>query len=177
MRVAILLVMSFLCLAVQAQVYRWVDAEGKVHYTDRPHEGAEQVAVPTSRAADPAEDEGEGEGESGAPRSASADGGEDYESFSILAPTENQTVSNPAREVSISLMLAPGLQSGHSLRMTVNGEVQGQPLKATQFRLTQLTPGTHSLQVAVHDADGNTVATTQTVNFHFKPPPPPAQEQ
>ena len=33
---------------VLAQAYRWVDEDGVVHYSDRPHEGAEEIVLPQS---------------------------------------------------------------------------------------------------------------------------------
>jgi hypothetical protein len=42
-----------ICAVAQADVYRWLDANGVVHYTDTPPEGVESVLVPVdSRATD-----------------------------------------------------------------------------------------------------------------------------
>jgi len=35
-----------ICAVAQADVYRWLDANGVVHYTDTPPEGVESVLVP-----------------------------------------------------------------------------------------------------------------------------------
>ncbi len=35
----------FAATAASAEMYRWVDSKGKVHYSDRPVQGAEQVEV------------------------------------------------------------------------------------------------------------------------------------
>ena len=42
-----------ICAVAQADVYRWLDANGVVHYTDTPPDGVESVLVPVdSRATD-----------------------------------------------------------------------------------------------------------------------------
>ena len=42
-----------ICAVAQADVYRWYDANGVVHYTDTPPEGVESVLVPVeSRSTD-----------------------------------------------------------------------------------------------------------------------------
>jgi len=41
-------------LAAQADVYRWVDTGGEVHYSDRPVEGAELVSTSSPRPPTPA---------------------------------------------------------------------------------------------------------------------------
>jgi hypothetical protein len=54
MRVAALLGLMAVSLGASADVYKWVDTQGRVHYSDRPDvEGAERVAV-ASRRSNPA---------------------------------------------------------------------------------------------------------------------------
>jgi hypothetical protein len=50
MRVAALLGLMAVSLGASADVYKWVDTQGRVHYSDRPDvEGAERVAVASRR--------------------------------------------------------------------------------------------------------------------------------
>jgi glutaredoxin len=44
-RVAFALLATLVCGSATAQLYRWVDAEGKVHYTDQPPANARSVAT------------------------------------------------------------------------------------------------------------------------------------
>lgn len=54
MRTAVLLGLMTVSVTVSADVYRWVDSQGRVQYSDRPSaEGAERLAV-VSRRSDPA---------------------------------------------------------------------------------------------------------------------------
>jgi hypothetical protein len=47
--------LSVLACAAQAEIYRWTDANGKVHFSDQPvaHQKAEKVAVKTQTAGKP----------------------------------------------------------------------------------------------------------------------------
>lgn len=50
MRIAALLGLMAVSLGASADVYKWVDTQGRVHYSDRPDvEGAERVAVASRR--------------------------------------------------------------------------------------------------------------------------------
>lgn len=47
--IAISVALALASLAAQADVYRWVDATGEEHYSDRPVEGAELIRTTTPR--------------------------------------------------------------------------------------------------------------------------------
>lgn len=53
MRLAIGLAVLFAVLTAHAQVYRWVDGQGKVHYGERPPAGAKPTPVDDRLAAPP----------------------------------------------------------------------------------------------------------------------------
>ncbi len=46
---ALVVASALLCVAAQAQTYRWVDKDGTVHYSDRPQPGAERVQLPKAQ--------------------------------------------------------------------------------------------------------------------------------
>lgn len=47
------LVLALLSLPASAQVYKWTDANGKVHYSDKPVGNGEAVHIPKSQQVDP----------------------------------------------------------------------------------------------------------------------------
>jgi hypothetical protein len=51
-RIAALMALMAVSLGASADVYKWVDSQGRLHYSDMPVEGAERVAV-ISRRSDP----------------------------------------------------------------------------------------------------------------------------
>ncbi len=49
-----LALLAAVTLPASADIYRWVDAQGRVHYSDKPVEGAQRVKGVDSRPTDPA---------------------------------------------------------------------------------------------------------------------------
>ncbi len=52
MKIAQLILIIGLCLlavVARAEIYKWVDENGKVHYGDKPNESAKEITVDTSR--------------------------------------------------------------------------------------------------------------------------------
>lgn len=66
-RLRMLLITVGLVMAVSAQaagkLYRWVDANGKVHYSDRPVAQAEELKLRVPGVSTPPEERGDAEGE------------------------------------------------------------------------------------------------------------------
>lgn len=56
--IVVIAIVTFAAAASAAEVYRWVDENGKVHYGDRPRPGAERMEVaPPGGSGDPADPE------------------------------------------------------------------------------------------------------------------------
>lgn len=55
MRLITITFLSFACAAAQAQVYKWTDKDGNVHYGDKPKHAAQQVELRTT-GGEPGED-------------------------------------------------------------------------------------------------------------------------
>ena len=101
-----------------AQVYRWVDREGVVHYSDRPIPGAEPITVqpapkPGSVAPTPAVP-------SPVPTFEPPRPFQGYTSCSIRAPAPDTTFGI-GDAVAVSLDLQPALQDEDVIRATLNG--------------------------------------------------------
>lgn len=62
------MVLALAVLPAHAQLYKWTDANGKVHYSDRPQDGADVKAVPRAATS----------GSTGSNGSAGAAGGDDW---------------------------------------------------------------------------------------------------
>jgi Domain of unknown function (DUF4124) len=99
-----------------APAWRWVDANGQVHYSDTPVPGATQVELSgaqtfgssarqqSAAATKPA-------GQSAPQRPAGA--AQPYRSFNIVSPKQQETLWNVGTEVSVQLEMDPPLQPGH----------------------------------------------------------------
>jgi hypothetical protein len=150
MRNLVLLLIFFVSLPLYARdVYKWINGDGVVIYSDTYVEGAERLRVNGSRSAPSSADTG-------------------YQSLEIVQPANDATVRSNEGTLAVGLALSPALAEGHSVKIVINGtELEGE-MKSTQFSLGNLNRGTHSLVTKVVDADGNVLITSDPITFHLR---------
>lgn len=155
--------------AVFAQAYRWVDENGVVHYSDRPHPGAEIVDLPrsstTSRPSTPPptfrrtdRQQAAEEEEPAAPFR--------YERLEIASPAPEETLWNIEGVLNVTLDLQPALQPGHQVRVYFDGEPQ--MVSGTSFQLQEVWRGVHNVQVEIVDETGNLMIRSLPNRFYVQ---------
>ena len=151
-----------------AEVYRWVDPTGQVHYSDQPTPGASPVELrgtsvykapklPTSGGTKPA----------GASSDQTAQQQIKYTQIEVVSPADDETVRSNEGTVAVSVELRPGLAQGHKLRIFLDGTASADELPTTQITLQNVDRGTHSLAVAVVDPAGKELLRSASVTFHL----------
>ncbi|WP_252177014.1 DUF4124 domain-containing protein [Endozoicomonas sp. 4G] len=170
MKTIIFILLLSLPLPGQASgIYKTVDKNGNVTFTDSPapHKQAEPVELtpitnipsqPTGRPTIKLLDEQK----------------EDiYSVFMITQPANDSTVRDNGN-FTVKVSLKPKLIKGHTLSLSVDGVQQGKPQKNLQFKLSNVDRGTHQLSVTILDRNGKTLKTTgSTVHVQrtiFRPP-------
>jgi hypothetical protein len=139
--------------AVAAEAYRWVDENGVVQYSDRPHPGAVRIILSASPAQPPRqrtvntvtaqEADTADEPEAAKPN---------YESIDIASPGAEETLWNIAGSLNVTVNLQPGLQEGDQVRVHIDGTPQ--IVSGTTFVLPEIYRGVHNIQVEVIDQAG-----------------------
>ncbi|RYZ66088.1 MAG: DUF4124 domain-containing protein, partial [Proteobacteria bacterium] len=151
---------SILCLicgtAAAAQTYRWVDKDGEVHYSDQPAPGAEKIELPSAPNPGSVVPRNVPSLSPGTNPAASVR----YTGCSVASPGAEEVLFN-VREASVSLNVQPaGLQSGHRVRVTVNGApVANWPSGSTGFQLVNLGRGSFTVAATIEDERGRIVCT------------------
>lgn len=180
--VLLLLFLSGISLSVaHAEVYRWVDATGRVVYGDNPPKksGAKAVDLPTLTIADgyapkvtapePAVTSSPAPAEaapaSGVPPEA-AEEATAYNEFKITSPTADETVRSNTGSVDVSVALTPSLKSGDGIVWYVDSKQAGSGVTPT-VTLNDLTVGTHRVFAVLNDAAGNIIQNTETITFNM----------
>ena len=165
MRTLTLIFALLIALPLYAKdVYKWPNEEGVVIYSDTYQPGAERIRVSGSKSSDNPSTATTAADQT--PSSTQAEGG--YEKFEILTPGNEETVRSNEGVVPVGLSLTPALASGHGIQVLVDGVPLENELKVTQFTLTNLNRGTHSLEAKVVDADGNVLMSASRLNFHLR---------
>jgi hypothetical protein len=146
----------------ETETWRWVDERGVVHYSDRPHPGAERVdlrsvqSYEAPRLPDRGAD-GNGEG---------TDLENPYRRVAILQPGAGETLWNIGGRLDVQLDIDPSVRGAHRLQVRLDGEpVPGVPEAGTQFTIGNVFRGAHTLTAAVVDAEGRELAASAPVQF------------
>jgi hypothetical protein len=179
MKRILILLFLFACQA-HAEIYKSINADGEVVYSDTPTKGAEKVKMPALPTYTPP------------PLPASSyspaetqEKKDFYETFAFVSPVNDETVRNNLGILNIEAKLTPALQGrlGHRVQFYLNGEPYGKPVGKTSMTISNLDRGEYTLSAAVLDSGGTALITTADVVVHMKrhsilnPPnaPPPTQ--
>jgi hypothetical protein len=166
MRNILILISLFPAFVNAADVYRWTDADGEVHYSDRPKEGAELVTIEEAQTFSTPAPTTSSSTRSTGTRGADGDKSPAYSLFEIVTPQQEEVLWNIGGELNVALRLTPRLQSGHTVSVFLDGEpVRKLPRGSTRAQLSDVFRGTHTLHAEVQDRAGAAVATTDSVQF------------
>jgi hypothetical protein len=148
------------------EVWRWVDANGVVHFSDTPQQGATRVQLagsPATSAPKPAAPLDTSAARPAAPERLQ------YESLKLTQPGNGETFFNADAQVPVGLSLTPSLARGDELALYLDGaRVEEFPPTALDFMLTGLPRGAHTLTAAVVDRDGNLLLRSEPRVFHIR---------
>jgi len=166
MRLFLLLAGLTLSLAAASQeIYRWVDKDGIVHYSDQP-DSPDAVLITViepnsyeSEAATPATASSAGEPEEEPSVSP-------YESLSIVQPAPDQVFFGSDATVPVTAELQGTLRSDHSIVFFVNGNRRA--AAGLGIELSNLERGTYFLRASILDRHGQPVITSQQTTFHVR---------
>jgi hypothetical protein len=165
MRKVLILLTSLCPLVVSGAVYKWVDEEGNIVFTDQPRAGAEEVQLPelsTYSPPSPAASAGD---------AATQDGTEQgYSRLEIVRPKDDDTVRANDGNVPVELELDHelDLEAGHRIGVTVDGIRRPKTHAGLRFVLANIDRGTHTLHVSVVNENDRILITSNTVTLHLK---------
>lgn len=145
-----------------AQVYKSVDADGKVTFTDQPSAKAEAVDVSTPNTV-PAVT---------APNKPAAvenqETGSGYTSVSITGPADNSIIANGLLPSTVTANTRPALQEGHKLQLNIDGKPHS--TSAGSFTIDSMRRGEHQFQVVIIDEDKQVLKRSASVKvFVYRP--------
>ena len=161
----ILLIFLLLPLIVHANIYKWVDEKGTVHFSDQPNPDAEVVILPETQTYKPIPEVNPELPEVAPPKKTFS-----YESVLITQPKNKETINNNQGLVVVSAKLTPALQEGHRLNLLLDGEPLGEPKATTVFSIQGIYRGEHRLIMQVLDSQQQVVSQSEEVIFTMQRP-------
>ncbi len=166
-RIALLLLLLVPLVATTQQIFKTTDENGNVVFTDQPPPGAEGVeevelqrinqAAPPPEIARPL-DKLEPAEETIAP------------TVSITAPADETTIPMGPGNFTVTARVEPGLQSGETLLLQIDGEPWDEPGTINSWQLTNIFRGAHDLTVAVLGPDGSPLAISDPIRVYVLRP-------
>ena len=156
-------------LALGQTIYKWVDEDGVVHYSDQPHGKAEKVPMKSAQTykAPPASSY------SPVPASTSltsTSGGTPYQACAISQPTDGEDLAN-IESLTLFVQTNPAVRQGDKIFHNLDGALlnRGAPTGPT-FTLTPVDRGTHTLLATIRDPQGTVVCQTSQITFNVHQP-------
>lgn len=148
---------------VMAEVYKVVDKEGKVTYTDKPPAPGtgNPVNLPPINTRPGIEPPPPEEQIPAAEIS-------EYRRVAIVQPQAGITIPPGQLDLVIQVGIEPALQPGHLVEILMNGRSLGRPAAATSMRIENLERGTHRIEAIIINAEGRRIAASQSVEFFVK---------
>ncbi|HUG71897.1 MAG TPA: DUF4124 domain-containing protein [Steroidobacteraceae bacterium] len=186
-QVATLLLFGVALTAGAAEIWRWKDANGVVHYSDNPVPGAELISVfsapPSGGDLPPPIPAPQMPPLQPPPQAAPFT----YSTCAVLAPVSDETFRG-VQPVDVKLSIEPGLRTGHRIQLLFNGVARlDWPPGSISFTLPEVLRGSHTLAVRIVDQNGQVVCSGPSSTFHLQqvsvlspgrtsaqPGPPPA---
>ena len=148
------LLIFFVCCLSAETVYKAVDEDGKIIFTDKPSEKAEEIKIQeldTIKNPNPARYTPSTK----QPEESSIN----YESFVVKSPENGAGIRSNSGNVSISLSLEPALRGGHEIIISMDGKEVG---SGSSVSLQNVDRGTHNISAKVVDGNGKTLISTSS---------------
>ena len=148
-------------LNAQAEIYRWVDENGAVVFSDKPQENAEIIKLPLLETyKTPAS--AKNNLSSKVRRDQKKQG---YSEFKISRPAKDETIRNNAGDVTIAVQLTPNLKSGHKIILNVDGNET--EISGLSKSYSGIDRGSHNVSAKIINSIGETLGSTGQVMFHL----------
>ena len=164
MHTGLLITFCLLTPLLSAQtVYRQVDAEGNITFSDQAVPGAEAITLRKAQTIAPPP-VGAFRSEPSVKKETQAG----YDRLAIIRPRHDETIVGAAQgNFNVRVDLKPALRAGDSLVLLLNG-ASVRRAETTNFTFSNLHRGAHTLQVAVSNAEDKVIQRSATVTVHVK---------
>ena len=160
----ILLPTLLFSLTINAELYKGLDSEGNVIYSDTPFKNSEEYTAPAITVVDaPKVQAKEKVVEKEKPSEYK------YTSFSISAPVNDETIWN-ATQLMVSMQLKPALntEGGHSIWLMMDDKPMVKNSQSLAIPIGRSDRGSHTLQAQIRNNKGKIIKRTKSITVHIK---------
>ncbi|MGS0679902.1 DUF4124 domain-containing protein [Shewanella sp. 125m-7] len=158
MRAGFILLMLLVTTLAHATVYKWVDENGKVHFSDEPVKNAEVVEFKENT-----------QNSLKLPEvtvlpgtTSDSEAVKPLYKMSIASPTEEESIRSNDGDITIITNITPQLAAAHQLALYMDGNQIGSKQTIGIFKLKNINRGEHTFAVKAFDQNGKIIASTST---------------
>lgn len=156
----LLLLLPF--FSVNAEIYKGVDTEGNVTFSDKETPNAEIIPMPSPNTVNMPK----------AARKTTEEKSEitSYSSLKIVQPTTNLTLRDNTGKIAVTIELVPDLDvaAGHSIAVYLDGKPAIKGITTLTTQLSDVPRGSHGVKVHVKDENGKSLIASKKVIVHMK---------
>jgi hypothetical protein len=154
-KLALLVCMLSATTAHATTLYTWKDANGVVHYSDKPVQGkkAQQIEADVGSNVIPRLNDGVLKADNTPP-------GEHSYKVSIRSPQNEATIRDNMGRLSVIGQVEPEIPEGYSYRLRVNDQILGVSDSEPVFHLMNVNRGEHKLKLELLNQKGKVIASS-----------------
>ncbi len=154
----------FITFAADAGLYKGLDEEGNVVYSDKPFADSEKFTPPPITVIQAPKIPPKEESTEEQPVTETT-----YKKLSIAAPTDDQTIWNEPQLI-VSLRLAPALDiaAGHTTWLLMDGKPLVKNSQSLTLQIGRSDRGSHTLTAQVRNKKGKILKSSRSITVHIK---------
>jgi len=164
---ALLLLFNLMPLLAMGAIYKYINPNGTVEYSDQSREGAVEVKVAPLRTDVPLPSKIK---KTLSPEEAQPQQAVSSYQLSIVNPKNEATVRENTGKIEVTLQVTPPIDanSNYTLQLLLDGQAMDEVSTRPKYTLTNVDRGTHTLQAKLLDPWGRVVAHSKSITFYMR---------
>ncbi len=146
-----------------AEIYKSVDEDGQVIYTDKPSQSTESVDMPQPNTVPAIQMKTRPKKE---PKQQAQ---VNYQSIQITSPEDDSVVAHGPGDFTVVISTKPALKSGDQLQLLLDGKPH-QKSSSGSFSVKNIDRGSHSLSARILSKGGNVLKSSAAITVHVLRP-------
>ncbi len=174
MKKIIIIVLGIVPALCFSAIYKWIDDNGKVHYSDVPHNIGEKpvelpetstyTATPVKKVEQRQVDKKQQNIEQNEELNKEKVVG--YESFRITSPADDEAVRNSPGNIEFLFAVAPALQEKHKIILYIDGKKSGST-KSMALTVNHIDRGEHLVKAVIVDENSSVVKSSESITVYL----------
>lgn len=163
------LFLYFLSSGLQAGLYKGLDENGNVVYSDKPFQDAKEISPPSISVVNPTAVPKKTEAKPATTENTKSDTATKYRHLGITSPKNQQTIWNN-KSFTVTVTASPDLNTGAGdyLQLLVDGKTVVKKTRKRSISVGYIERGQHRLQAMIRNRQGKVIKRSKAVTVHIK---------